>query len=133
MAPPSLPPGTTTPSPGTGSETPPAATVPDEDPGVDLPLTMSASVILTNLPKDASQALEEVEALDSGKGMLRLGYTVMVGVAVFCDTLSHMRPSLTIFHPFIVCTWIFCAGFPIRTKGEVSGCSDQQTAFLTLT
>jgi ubiquitin-like protein ATG12 len=41
----------------------------DEDPGVDLPMTMTASVILTNLPKDASQALGEVEELDKGKGM----------------------------------------------------------------
>ncbi len=74
MASPSLPPNTTTltPAPGTGTDTPPAATVPDEDPGVDLPMTMSASVILTNLPKDASEALSEVEALDKGKGM---GYT----------------------------------------------------------
>jgi ubiquitin-like protein ATG12 len=48
---------------------PPAATVPDEDPSVDLPMTMTASVILTNLPRDASQALTEVEALDRGKGV----------------------------------------------------------------
>lgn len=67
MASPSLPPSTTSPVPGT--ETPPGATVPDEDPSVDLPMTMSASVILTNLPKDASEALGEVEALDRGKGM----------------------------------------------------------------
>jgi ubiquitin-like protein ATG12 len=45
------------------------ATVPDDDPGVDMPMTMTASAILTNLPKDASKALEEVEALDKGKGM----------------------------------------------------------------
>lgn len=58
---------------GTAStQTPPANAaplVPDEDPGVDLPMTMSASVILTNLPRDASQALQEVERLDGGKGM----------------------------------------------------------------
>ncbi|ERF76529.1 Ubiquitin-like protein ATG12 [Endocarpon pusillum Z07020] len=72
MASPSLPPSsTTTPSSGIGSDTPPAAIVPDEDPGVDLPMTMSASVILTNLPRDASQALSEVEALDKGKVTVR--------------------------------------------------------------
>ncbi len=69
MASASLPPNTTT-TGSTGTDNaPPAATVPDEDPGVDLPMTMSASVILTNLPKDASEALGEVEALDKGKGM----------------------------------------------------------------
>jgi ubiquitin-like protein ATG12 len=62
-------------SPKTGTNSPPPSqpTVPDEDPGVDLPMTMSASVILTNLPKDASEALGEVEALDKGKGMYGAG------------------------------------------------------------
>jgi ubiquitin-like protein ATG12 len=59
---------TTTPTPTIAGETRPA-TVPDEDPLVDLPMTMTASVMLTNLPRDASQALGEVEALDAGKGM----------------------------------------------------------------
>ena len=39
-----------------------------ERPGLDLPMTMSASVILTHLPRDASVALGEVEGLDRGKG-----------------------------------------------------------------
>jgi ubiquitin-like protein ATG12 len=39
-----------------------------EGPGLDLPMTMSASVILTHLPRDASAALAEVEGLDRGKG-----------------------------------------------------------------
>lgn len=59
-------------SPFPAPDTPPAAaaaTVPDEDPGIDLPMTMSASVLLTNLPKDASLALGEVEELDRGKGI----------------------------------------------------------------
>lgn len=34
----------------------------------DLPMSMTASVILTNLPKDASQALREVEEIDDRKG-----------------------------------------------------------------
>jgi hypothetical protein len=35
----------------------------------DLPMSMSASVILTNLPKDASHALALVDELDDFKGM----------------------------------------------------------------
>jgi ubiquitin-like protein ATG12 len=55
---------------GTGIATPPSdpASMPDEDPSIGLPMTMSASVILTHLPRDASEALGEVEGLDRGKG-----------------------------------------------------------------
>jgi hypothetical protein len=56
------------PSPASSNDPPAAPTVPDEDHGVDLPMSMTASVILTNLPKDASQALADVEALDDRKG-----------------------------------------------------------------
>ena len=42
--------------------------IPDEDHGAELPWTMSASVVLTGLPKDAHQALADVEAIDAGKG-----------------------------------------------------------------
>jgi hypothetical protein len=31
-------------------------------------MNMSASVMLTNLPRDATQALADVESIDSGKG-----------------------------------------------------------------
>lgn len=55
------------PNPGQGNNTP-ETTVPDEDHGVDLPMSMSASVNLTHLPKDATQALADVEALDDVKG-----------------------------------------------------------------
>ncbi|PGH14986.1 ubiquitin-like protein ATG12 [Helicocarpus griseus UAMH5409] len=48
-----------------------AAPIPDEDYGADLPLTMSASVVLTGLPKDAHQALADVDAIDSGKVTVR--------------------------------------------------------------
>ncbi|KIV80149.1 hypothetical protein PV11_07670 [Exophiala sideris] len=37
----------------------------------DLPMSMTASVILTNLPKDASQALREVEEIDDRKVSVR--------------------------------------------------------------
>lgn len=45
-----------------------SAPIPDEEQGADLPLTMSASVVLTSLPRDAHQALADVEAIDKGKG-----------------------------------------------------------------
>ncbi|KAJ9206720.1 hypothetical protein DTO164E3_961 [Paecilomyces variotii] len=45
--------------------------IPDDEHGADLPLTMSASVVLTGLPRDAHQALADVEALDTGKVTVR--------------------------------------------------------------
>ncbi|OJD19529.1 ubiquitin-like protein ATG12 [Emergomyces pasteurianus Ep9510] len=48
-----------------------ATPIPDEDYGADLPLTMSASIVLTGLPKDAHQALADVDAIDSGKVTVR--------------------------------------------------------------
>lgn len=41
----------------------------DEPAGGDLPMSMTASVILTHLPRDASQALQEVDEIDNRKGM----------------------------------------------------------------
>lgn len=43
--------------------------IPDDDHGADLPMNMTASVMLTGLPRDAHQALADVEAIDAGKGM----------------------------------------------------------------
>lgn len=48
-----------------GLETP----IPDDEHGADLPMNMTASVMLTGLPRDAHQALADVEAIDVGKGM----------------------------------------------------------------
>jgi len=46
----------------------------------DLPMGMTASVILTSLPKDASQALKDVEVLDDRKGSCLLFlYLVFTG------------------------------------------------------
>ncbi|EXJ95182.1 autophagy-like protein 12 [Capronia coronata CBS 617.96] len=39
--------------------------------GGDLPMSMTASVILTHLPKDASQALKEVDEIDNHKVSVR--------------------------------------------------------------
>ncbi|KAL3465953.1 ubiquitin-like autophagy protein Apg12-domain-containing protein [Aspergillus heterothallicus] len=47
------------------------APIPDDVHGADLPLTMSASVILTSLPRDAHQALADAEAVDTGKVTIR--------------------------------------------------------------
>ncbi|CAI7645081.1 unnamed protein product [Penicillium glandicola] len=56
------------------SGTPPSSAnvpIPDDDHGADLPMNMSASVMLTNLPRDAHQALADVESIDSGKVTVR--------------------------------------------------------------
>lgn len=45
------------------------APIPDDDHDADLPMNMTASVMLTGLPRDAHQALADVEAIDDGKGM----------------------------------------------------------------
>ncbi|KAK1149233.1 Ubiquitin-like protein [Aspergillus melleus] len=47
------------------------APIPDDEHGSDLPLTMSASVVLTSLPRDAHQALADAEAIDTGKVTVR--------------------------------------------------------------
>ncbi|KAI1941632.1 Ubiquitin-like protein [Ophidiomyces ophidiicola] len=65
------------------------APIPDENHGADLPLTMTASVILTSLPKDAHQALADVEAIDAGKGMPLL--------TLVCDCTHLLR--------FLLFTW----------------------------
>ncbi|CAG8033034.1 unnamed protein product [Penicillium salamii] len=53
------------------SDSPRDAPIPDDDHGADLPMNMSASVMLTNLPRDATQALADVETIDSGKVTVR--------------------------------------------------------------
>ena len=60
---------------GLGAGTTP---IPDDDHGADLPLTMSASVVLTSLPRDAHQALADAEAVDTGKG--RSIYAISLGL-----------------------------------------------------
>ncbi|RJE25916.1 hypothetical protein PHISCL_01758 [Aspergillus sclerotialis] len=45
--------------------------IPEEEHGADLPLTMSASVVLSSLPRDAHKALADVEAVDIGKVTVR--------------------------------------------------------------
>ncbi|KAB8074517.1 autophagy-related protein 12 [Aspergillus leporis] len=47
------------------------APIPDDEHGADMPLTMSASVVLTSLPRDAHQALADAETVDTGKVTVR--------------------------------------------------------------
>ena len=47
------------------------APIPDDEHVADMPLTMSASVVLTSLPRDAHQALADAKAVDKGKGKRR--------------------------------------------------------------
>jgi ubiquitin-like protein ATG12 len=43
--------------------------IPDEEDTAEVPLTMAASVILTNLPRDATKALESAGDLGMQKSM----------------------------------------------------------------
>ena len=47
----------------------PKERIPEEDDITEAPLTMAASVVLTNLPKDASKALETAGNLTVQKGI----------------------------------------------------------------
>ena len=50
------------------SPEPSGARIPDDDETADAPLTMAASVILTQLPRDASAALKAAGETGLGKG-----------------------------------------------------------------
>ena len=52
------------------SESPKERIPEEEDDTTEAPLTMAASVVLTNLPKDASKALETAGNLALQKGMM---------------------------------------------------------------
>jgi hypothetical protein len=80
----------------TASRTSTAATapIPDEDHGSDLPLTMSASVVLTGLPRDTHEALADVEAIDKGKGM---GYLIILRLLLF-----YRSPRLLVLYPMLL-------------------------------
>jgi ubiquitin-like protein ATG12 len=46
-----------------------ATPIPDDDHEADLPLTMTASVVLTSLPRDAAAALKGAGAFEKPKGI----------------------------------------------------------------
>src|SRR5271163_867894 len=79
------------------SPSPPGAsapTVPDEDHGVDLPMSMTASMILTHLPKDATQALADIESLDDRKGRPR---QLLISALVLSTAFTTLTFSATPF------------------------------------
>jgi hypothetical protein len=55
----------------TSTPTPPDALNEDEETAADIPMTMAASVILENLPKDAHAALETAGELRDANGGLK--------------------------------------------------------------
>ena len=55
----------------TSTPTPPDPPAEDEDNAADLPMTMAASVVLENLPKDAHRALETAGELRDANGELK--------------------------------------------------------------
>lgn len=54
--------------------------IPDEDDSSETPLTMAASVVLSNLPRDASQALEMAGNLSVQKSRPHLLFLLLFRV-----------------------------------------------------
>lgn len=80
-----------------------------EDDTGDLPMSMSASVMLTHLPKDASQALKEVEEIDDRKGMFEQAFRILASSSstgrhahrsVPDRMMGFLPTSGTPFHPY---------------------------------
>ena len=67
----------------------PKERMPEEDDTTEAPLTMAASVVLTNLPKDASKALETAGSLAIQKGILNC-----FSIHLYYGTGIHRR-----YHP----------------------------------
>lgn len=73
----------------------PEERIPEDEDNVEAPLTMAASVLLSNLPKDTSKALETAGTLSVEKGQ--------------CRHLSHRSHCLPVsssvftlmFYPFL--------------------------------
>ncbi|KAI1338946.1 APG12-domain-containing protein [Xylariaceae sp. FL0016] len=57
--------------PDVPSPSPPASPIPDRPVSPELPLTMTASAILTSLPRDASSALASAGGFDRAKVVVR--------------------------------------------------------------
>jgi hypothetical protein len=67
----------------------PEERIPEDDDTAEAPLTMAASVVLTNLPKDASKALEMAGTLGVEKG----GYNIFAHVPSTSSPLSLLFTS----------------------------------------
>ena len=71
-----------------------AAPIPDDEHTADLPLTMSASVVLTALPQDAHAALAQAGASEQRKGMRDSSYiriTKLIGFPFSYRALQGSR------------------------------------------
>jgi hypothetical protein len=75
----------------------PKERIPEEDDTTEAPLTMAASVVLTNLPKDASKALETAGNLAIQKG----AHSLLLPPPVYQIILFHPHPHPThiLTHP----------------------------------
>jgi hypothetical protein len=66
-------------------------------------MNMTASVMLTGLPRDAHQALADVEAIDAGKGKTRCGRVSWSQLPPFHHplhiSLAQEVKVLNFFHP----------------------------------
>jgi len=93
------------------------APIPDEAHGADLPLTMSASVVLSGLPRDAHKALADAEAIDTGKGRSRNRflfvsfYYFIVALGIIC-TFPIIDVFILDLSVVVVCCWSNCQGRP---------------------
>ncbi|KFZ13603.1 hypothetical protein V501_03619 [Pseudogymnoascus sp. VKM F-4519 (FW-2642)] len=68
-----------------------ATPIPDDDHEADLPLTMTASVVLTSLPRDATAALKDAGAFDKPKGTFTL-----LSVPIVSPAFSQSRSNGTL-------------------------------------
>jgi hypothetical protein len=72
----------------------PEERIPEDDETTEAPLTMAASVVLTNLPRDASKALETAGNLTVQKSKCGSSY-------LLCPSLMPVELSLVISGTYV--------------------------------
>jgi hypothetical protein len=72
----------------------PEERIPEDDETTEAPLTMAASVVLTNLPRDASKALETAGNLTVQKSKCGFSY-------LLCPSLMPAELSLVISETYV--------------------------------
>jgi hypothetical protein len=80
----------------------PVDRIPEDDDNTEAPLTMAASVVLTNLPRDASKALEMAGTLGIEKGKFKVSFSPAFLLALALRWLQklpryHFPPSFLLF------------------------------------
>lgn len=75
--------------------------MPDQPSAPDLPMSMTASMVLTSLPKDASQALKEVDSIDDFKGRKS---TLPLSLELRCE--AYKKRSILLIHDLILRTLV---------------------------